>query len=114
MNRKVLGVVTLWPLIYLVFFFVVVGVAAAQGGGDPDNAGLFIPFGVLAALHVATMLLIVGLLIVYIRDAYSNPQIEDDKRTFWAVVLFMGSMIAMPIYWWLYTRPNARSDGSRT
>lgn len=114
MNRKLLGVVTFWPGIYLLIFFVVIGVAAAQGGGDSDNADFLIPFGVLMALHLGTMLLIIGLLIVYIRDAYKNPQIDGDKRSFWAIVLLMGGVIAMPIYWWLYMRSDACSDAART
>lgn len=112
MNRKILGLVTLWPLIYVLFFFVVVGVATAQGGGDPDNAELLIPFEGLVALHIGTILLTIALLLVYVRDAYSNPQIDDDKRAFWAVVLLTGSMIAMPIYWWLYMRPDRGADAA--
>jgi hypothetical protein len=103
-NRTLLGALTLWPLLYLVFFFIVVGIATIQGDGDPDDAGFLIPFGVLMGLHIGTMLLIIALMIVYIRDAYSNPRVDDNKRTFWAIVLFMGNMIAMPIYWWVYLR----------
>lgn len=106
MHRKALGALTLWPPVYLVIFVTVVGLATLQGGGDPDGDGFVIPFGVLAALHLATMLLIVALLVVFIRDAYGNPRIDEGKRTFWAIVLFMGNMIAMPVYWWLYMRPG--------
>ncbi len=80
------------------------GGTALQGGGDHDHAGFLIPYGVLIGLHIGTMLLIIALLVVYLRDAYSNPCVEDNKRAFWAVVLFMGNMIAMPIYWWVYLR----------
>jgi hypothetical protein len=27
------------------------------------------------------------------------------RRRFWTVVLFVGSTVAMPVYWWLYVRP---------
>ena len=114
MNRKALGALTLLPVLYLLFFFAVVGTASVRGGGDPDEAGFLVPFGVLMALHIGTMLLIIALMIVYIRDAYSNPRVDENKRTFWAVVLFMGNMIAMPIYWWLYMRLSAGHSPSRS
>jgi len=102
----------------LVFFFIVVAAAFVQGGADPDDAGFLIPFGVLMGLHIGTMVLIIALLIVYIRDAYSNPRLDDNKRVFWAVVLFLGNMIAMPIYWWVYLRRepdrSATHSGSST
>jgi hypothetical protein len=37
-SRKVLGALTLWPVVYLLFCFAVVGIAAVQGDGDRDNA----------------------------------------------------------------------------
>ena len=108
MRRWLLGLATLLPVIYMAFFFVVIAAASIAGGGDPDN-GLIIPDAVLFSLHIATIILITVLLVVYIRDAYRNPDLPDDRRIFWAVVLFMGNAIAMPIYWWLYMRP--KDDG---
>lgn len=99
-----LGLATLWPLLYIVFFLIVVAAATVAGGGEPDNE-LPIAAPLLFGLHLATMVVIVVLLVVYIRDAYRNPELPDDRRTFWAVVLFMGNAVAMPIYWWLYKRP---------
>jgi hypothetical protein len=51
-NRRLLGALTLWPLLYLVFFFIVVGIATVQGDGDPDDAEFLrvsSPFGGEAA-----------------------------------------------------------------
>jgi hypothetical protein len=108
-RRWLLGLATLWPVIYIAFFFAVVATASIAGGGDPDN-DLIIPEAVLFSLHIATMILIIVLLVVYIRAAYRNPELPDDRRTFWAVVLFMGNAIAMPIYWWLYMRPKGDAE----
>lgn len=110
-HRKLLGALTLWPVVYVLFFVIVVVIASSQGDGDPDNSEFIIPFGVLLGLHLGTMLMVIALLIVYIRDAYSNSRINENKRAFWAVVLFMGNMIAMPIYWWLYIRPGSEEPG---
>jgi len=37
--------------------------------------------------------------------------IDKDKKVLWAVVIFMGSMIAMPIYWYLYIWKQAPAGG---
>jgi hypothetical protein len=35
-------------------------------------------------------------------NVFRNERVNNDKKVLWAVVLFMGGMIAMPIYWYLY------------
>jgi hypothetical protein len=35
-------------------------------------------------------------------NVFRNDHVDKDKKVLWAVVLFMGNMIAMPIYWYLY------------
>jgi hypothetical protein len=92
-------------LAYMAFFLVVVGSAAIAGGGEPDDA-LLVPQAVLFSLHIETMLLIGVLLVIYLRDAWRNPELEGDRRTFWAVVLFFGNVVAMPVYWRMYLRPG--------
>lgn len=106
-RRWLIGLATLWPLTYFALFFLVIAVATISGGGNPGD-DLLVAEPVLLALHFATIIVIIALLVFYVRDAYRSPQIPDDRRTFWAVVLCMGNAIAMPIYWWLYVRPKPR------
>ncbi|MEA2448522.1 MAG: hypothetical protein QOG63_454 [Thermoleophilaceae bacterium] len=93
------GALSLWAPLYMVAFLIVVGIGAGQGGELP------IPFAVLAGFHMLTLLILAVLLVICIRDAYRTPRIPDDKRTFWAVVLFLGNVVSIPTYWWLYMRP---------
>ena len=48
------------------------------------------------------MFWIMALTIYYMVNVFRNDQVDKDKKVLWAVVLFMGNMIAMPIYWYLY------------
>jgi hypothetical protein len=48
------------------------------------------------------MLWVVVLMVIYIVNVFKNDRVDKDKKVLWAIVLFMGSMIAMPIYWYLY------------
>jgi hypothetical protein len=43
-----------------------------------------------------------ALMAFYIVNVFRNDRVDKDKKALWAVVLFMGNMIAMPIYWYLY------------
>jgi hypothetical protein len=52
--------------------------------------------------HIFTMLLTFVLVAFYIVHVFKNRALKDDRRVLWAVVLFMGGIVAAPIYWWLF------------
>jgi len=97
-RKWLFGAATLWPLVHTGFFGAIV--AAAVAGGH-----LLVPQPVLVGLQIATSVVVVALLVAYLRDAYRNPRLTAARRRFWTVVLFVGSTVAMPVYWWLYVRP---------
>ena len=104
MRRSLLLIVTLWPIAYMLFFFAVVGIATVAGGGDPDN-DLPIPFGLLVALHLLTMLVTLALIVIYVIDVFRNPRVDPDHRILWLILILLGGIVAMPVYWWLHMRP---------
>ena len=105
MRRSLLLVATLWPIAYMLFFFAVVGIATIAGGGDPDN-DLPIPFGLLLALHLLTMLVTLALIVISVIDVFRNPRVDPDHRIMWLILILLGGIIAMPVYWWLHIRPE--------
>ena len=66
-------------------------------------------FYVLFGVHMLTILLEFLLIAAYVYDVFHNPRVQGDRRALWAVVLFLGNFFAMPVYWWLYVRPEAES-----
>lgn len=100
LTKLLLGLVTLWPFAYVILFIVVI---AAQffmpGSGQPGPPSLI---ALIFPLHLLTMLVVMALMVFYIVNVFRNNRVENDKKALWAVVLFMGGMIAMPIYWYLY------------
>ncbi len=99
-KKILLGLFTIWPIIYMFLFFAL----AISMIFTVDSSSNQIPPALLLIfpLHLLTMLLIVILMIIYIRDVFKSGHIAQDKKTLWAVVLFLGNMIAMPIYWYLH------------
>ncbi len=88
----------------MIFFFVVIfsSIFFMPSDGSSEGGALPILFMVIFPLHLLTMLLIMGLTVFYIVNVFRNDRVDKDKKVLWAVVIFMGNMIAMPIYWYLY------------
>lgn len=88
---------TLWPILYM-FIFMGAAVSAIIFG-ESEPAALC---AIIIPLHLLTMLLILGLMTYYIVNVFRNDRIKPDMKALWAIVLFMGSVFAMPIYWYLF------------
>lgn len=95
--KLLLGAVTIWlPFYFLLFLGFAVFSAFLRSDEPPAIWAVIIP------LHILTMLITIGLLIFYMVNLFRNDRIKKDAKVLWAVVLFMGGMIAMPVYWYLY------------
>jgi hypothetical protein len=98
----VLAVFTAWPPLYVVLFFctMFVEVMSDLYGGEhrPEPTLVLLIF----PLHFLTMLEMGVLIVVYIVHVFKTDRVPQDKKALWAVVLFLGNIVAMPIYWYLY------------
>jgi hypothetical protein len=87
----------------MVLFFIFILSSFLFLSPTPGNEfGPPISFTVIFLLHLLTMLWIMALTVFYIVNVFRNERVDKDKKVLWAVVLFMGNLIAMPIYWYLY------------
>ena len=105
-TKLLIGAATVWPPIYMLVFmaFMLLTMlstfATPRTGGAP--LGFPVAFAGIFVLHLFTMLEIIGLLVFYIVNVFRNPNVVGDRKALWAIVLFLGGFIAMPIYWYLY------------
>jgi hypothetical protein len=103
-----IGILTLLPAVYFVFFIALMfsmfsTVGSGAGKGPPIDM-----FRYVFPLHLGAMLLMFALMVIYIVHAFRTDRIAEDRRVLWVVVLFMGSLFAFPIYWYLYLwRPSS-------
>ena len=101
--KILLGLATLWPFIYMIFFFFVIFSSFFfMSNSQGQESGFPVLFMVIFPLHFLTILWIMALTVFYMVNVFRNDLVEKDKKVLWAVVLFMGNMIAMPVYWYLY------------
>jgi hypothetical protein len=99
--RILIGVLTAWPLVYFILFFVFMfGTVIISGffGREPLGGLIVLVF----VLHMFTILLSFALIAFYIVFLFKTDRVDADKKALWAVVLFLGNMIAMPVFYYLY------------
>lgn len=97
-----LGILTVWPFLYFLLFIGVLFFGFASTSITALDRPSFDIFRLIMPLHLLTMLLMFTLTAVYIIHAFRTDRIAEDKRVLWVVVLFLGNMMAFPIYWYLY------------
>ncbi len=99
---------TFWPAIYMIGFFVFVFVFfLSMLLNLPIEAETFHRLLVIVVpLHLLTFAIIVALSVFYIYHLFRNDRIAPETKPVWAVVLLMGNVISMPVYWYVYIRKN--------
>ena len=111
-----LAVFTVWPFVYMILFvFVVVGLMITEALSGGRSAGPPAALLIIFPLHFLTMVEICALIVVYIIHLFKTDRVAPDKKALWAVVLFLGNMLAMPVYWYLYIwrQPGPAAQGTR-
>ena len=108
-KKVALAIATAWPPVYMMLFlgffaFTFFNLAVARGGGPPPK-GMPIAFLVIFPLHAFTMLASMALLVVYVLHALQNNKLDQNTKHLWAILLFVGNFIAMPIYFYKYILP---------
>jgi len=107
-KKVILGIATVWPILYMVlsFLFVFSQISFVSSGNQLKEPPTW--FFLIFSLHLFTMILIGILLYIYIKNVFKNHRVSQDKKALWAVVLFLGNIISMPIYWYLYIWRGAK------
>jgi hypothetical protein len=53
-------------------------------------------------LHMFTVLLAMVLLVLYIVHIGMSGRVPRNRMALWIVLVLLGSMLTMPVYWYLY------------
>ncbi|MFP4497663.1 MAG: hypothetical protein ACLFQV_05580 [Vulcanimicrobiota bacterium] len=100
-NKLILGVFTLWPVIYLFLFIMItiITMIFTANAGLQNQSWLVL---LVAAFHLITIGIIFILMGIYVYLIVKNKNIRDEKKIIWLAVILFGSIIAMPVYWYAY------------
>ena len=104
LKATILGVCTVWPIVYMVLFMSVIFSQFINFSTPSQTTHTEMPliFKIIFPLHFMTMVWIIALTVIYIRHIFKSSAVPAEKKTLWAVVIFLGNMVSMPIYWYLY------------
>ncbi len=92
------GVLSAWPIVYFIGFMATMAMTFSTGGPFADGGS----FDLLFRVHLLTMLVSMALLAFYVTHVFKSPRLPQDQRVMWLLVLFMGNMLAFPVYWYLH------------
>ncbi|MFH0988661.1 MAG: hypothetical protein V1799_01455 [bacterium] len=112
-KKILLGCITILPLIHIfviISLFIVAFTSAFLLDGFLDLGSFFPGFKALFALHLCVIPLIIGLEIFYIITIFRNDRLQQNEKFFWAIAIFVGTIIAMPIYWYLHVWAVPKSN----
>ncbi len=118
--KIILGITTLWPIVYFPTLLLSMYLSLIILFGNLEN---IIPFyssvryyifnlyvmSVVVFLY-PTIILTIILSFIYIIIVYKNRRISNKQKALWAVILFFGNLITMPIYWYRYIRKEPKQN----
>ena len=98
-----LGIFSVWPFLYMILFMgsIFIMMATTFMNNNPSTEPPIIMM-VIFPLHFFTIFEIFVLIAIYMFYLFKTDVVPQDKKALWAVVLFLGNMISMPIFWYLY------------
>jgi hypothetical protein len=112
-GRLVLGFLTVWPLVWTaawagVFLsFLSPYKTTTSRPSNPVRLFLLNHLGALIVIFGFSAILAWGLVVFYVVHVTKSTLVAPDRKMLWALALFGGNIIAMPIYWYLYVRKPA-------
>ncbi|MGH9971750.1 MAG: hypothetical protein ACREBG_28690 [Pyrinomonadaceae bacterium] len=109
-TKILLGIATVWPIVYMFLFVITIfGLMLflpPDGGAtqptQPVSPFVPISFIGLFAIHLFTMLVIMGLMAFYIVRVFKTEYLDQAMKIMWTVLICMLGMFAMPVFWYLY------------
>jgi uncharacterized BrkB/YihY/UPF0761 family membrane protein len=103
--RLVVGILNCLPFAYGAFFIAWSSSMAFRNDHQPADMDKFHrQFNMIFSLHLATIVLIMALIAFHIVYLFKTNRVPKDKKALWAAVIFLGNMVAIPVFWYLYVR----------
>lgn len=106
--KLLVGGLTVWPLVYMVLFFLFTATAGFWTGALEGESGEGSPvlFVVVFLAHSFTIFLIFPLFIFYAVSIMRTDRVPKQWKALWAALLLIGSFVAMPIFFFRYVWPD--------
>lgn len=101
-NKILLGILTIWPILYILFFMFFVFSSMVFTISESDPSIFMGGFAFVFLFHFITIVLALGLTVFYAINIFRNDRVESDKKPLWLIIIFVGNVIGMIIYFYLF------------
>ena len=99
-QKVYIGIATVFPLLYLIVVLLTpLRMVFTTDPASPEAPDWFLYF---TAFHFFMYLYTVLLLAFYIIHLFGNSSISREVKLIWTLALLIGSVLTMPIYWYLH------------
>lgn len=104
-KKLIWGIFSIWPICWMILFMcgallLLMGTGFLES--DEPAPILFIVMGFIMIFHFATIIEIWVMIILYLIRIIKDESIEQNNKILWVILIFIGNIIAMPIFWYLY------------
>ena len=110
-NKLFLGILTFLPIIYILFFlfpFIFISISSFNNKNFGPRIENYFPS--LFILHILVMLILFSLFIVYLLNIFKNENLDQTQKLLWALLIFVGNVIAMVAYYFIYIFPEIKES----
>jgi hypothetical protein len=110
-QKVLLGAATLWPGIYSVTYLLFwLWLVLSSLIGRPPRVDLRPVLALFFVLDLLAKGSVVALLGYYVPHLFRTDRVPADHKALWGVVLLLGSVVSMPVYWYLYIWQGPEPD----
>jgi hypothetical protein len=111
--KVALGLLTAVPTVYVVLFAVLIVRLVLWGAtGDPRARTMPLPMADFMWVHLAVMVLLIGLETFYLLYLFRTDRVPPDQRAKWAVALLVVNVAALPLFFFLNVWPERATPRS--
>lgn len=112
--KVALGLLTAVPAVYVFLFGMLIArMVLWAATGDPRAKTMPVPMTDLMWVHLAVMVLLVGLEIFYLLYLFRTDRVPPDERAKWAVALLVVNVAALPLFFFFHVWPERATPRSR-
>jgi len=102
LKKITMGIVSFLPIMYFLFFGIYLTSQISKIYDMTDKGMLPQELSFSTWVPILGIILFLVTLGVFITDVFKNNKVKNDLKAAWVIVLLIGNLIAMPIYWYLY------------
>ena len=111
-QKITLGVLTLWPPLYILIFVLNVIFMIMASSANTASSVTFMSVAWIIPLQFLTIIMVLALMIFYILYIIRSDTIPEEHKVVWLIVVIIVSVPAMIVFWFMHFWKELREESS--